>query len=83
MRPKPQLQFASFGREIAVYTLLVAGYLYLVLRYLAEWLHQLFLHQRVTYAIVALAAVVVQGFILEQLTHWLLHFLKRGKRPLE
>lgn len=83
MRRKPQLQLASFGREIAVYSLLMAGYLYLVLHYLAAWLHQLFLHQRITYAFVALAAVVVQGFILEQLTHWLLHFLQRGKRPLE
>ena len=83
MPRKPKLQFASFGREVAVYSVLMAGYLFLVIRYLGGWLHQLFLHQRVMYAFVALAAVVVQGFILEQLTHWLLHCLKSGRQPLE
>jgi predicted PurR-regulated permease PerM len=80
---KLKRQILSFGREIAVYALLMAGYLFVVLRYLAEWLHQLFLHDRKAYALVALAAVVVQGLVLDQLTRLLLHLVRADRRADE
>jgi hypothetical protein len=71
---KRQLQ--SFGLEILVYSILIAGYLLLVLRYLGGWLHSLFLHERTAYAFVALALVVAQGALLEGATRLLLHWIK-------
>jgi hypothetical protein len=72
-------QFRSFGLEILVYGVLIAGYLLLVLRYLGGWLQNLFLRERTTYAFVALALVVVQGAVLERATRLLLHWIKPGK----
>jgi hypothetical protein len=72
-------QFRSFGLEILVYGALIAGYLLLVLRYLGDWLHNLFLHDRVTYAFIALALVVAQGAVLERATRLLLHWIKPEK----
>ena len=76
---KLKRQILPFGREIAVYALLMAGYLFVVLRYLAEWLHQLFLHHRTVYAGVALAAVVVQGLVLDQVTRLLLRLFRTNQ----
>jgi hypothetical protein len=69
-------QFQSFGFETLVYSVLIAGYLLLVLRYLGDWLHNLFLHERTTYALVALGLVVVQGALLESVTRLLLRFIR-------
>lgn len=79
MAQKLKRQLLSFGREMAVYAVLVGAYLYLVLHYLGHWLYQLFLGERKTYAVVALLAVVIQGLLLERLTAVLLHLLKLGK----
>jgi len=80
---KLKRQILSFGREIVVYALLMAGYLFVILRYLADWLHQLFLHDRIFYAGVALAAVVVQGLVLDQLTRLLLHLVRTDRKAGE
>ena len=69
-------QFQSFGIEILIYASLMAGYLLLVLRYLGGWLHQLFQHERTTYALVALGLVVAQGALLEGVTRLLAHFIR-------
>jgi hypothetical protein len=76
MQPALKRQFQSFGIETLVYGCLIAGYLLLVLRYLGGWLHQLFQHDRMTYALVALALVVAQGALLEGVTRFLLHFIR-------
>jgi hypothetical protein len=76
-------QLLSFGREMAVYSVLVAGYLYLIIRYLNGWFQHLFATERNKYAAFALAAVVIQGLVLEKVTHLLLHFLKLDKRGPE
>jgi hypothetical protein len=72
-------QLLSFGREMAVYAVLVTGYVYLVLHYLGAWLYHLFQSERKTYAVVSLLAVVIQGVLLERLTAVLLHLLKLDK----
>jgi cytochrome c biogenesis protein CcdA len=62
--------------EMLVYTALVVSYVLLVLHYSANWLNQLFRHDRKTYALVALLLMVVQGLVLERLTRALLSFRK-------
>ena len=79
MTQKLKRQLISFGREMAVYAVLVTGYVLLVLHYLGNWLYQLFRSERKTYAAVSLLAVVIQGLLLERLTAGLLHLLKLDK----
>jgi hypothetical protein len=76
-------QIRAFGLEMLVYGALIVGYLFLVLRFVGERLHQLFLHDRKIYAWTALAAVVVQGFLLEAITRAILHFLKPKRGGVE
>ncbi|HEX3729513.1 MAG TPA: hypothetical protein VHV47_06890 [Opitutaceae bacterium] len=72
--PRPTVR--SFATEGAVYAGLVAAYVLLVLRYLGPWLKGLFDHDRPLYAAVALAAVIIQGAALEQVTHLLLRLFR-------
>ncbi|HVW22770.1 MAG TPA: hypothetical protein VHC86_16265 [Opitutaceae bacterium] len=72
--PRPTVR--TFAAEGAVYAGLVAAYVALVLRLLGPWLQRLFSHDRPLYAVVALAAVVIQGIALEQLTHLLLRLFR-------
>jgi uncharacterized membrane protein YcjF (UPF0283 family) len=83
MSQKLKRQLLSFAREMAVYAILVSGYLFLVVHYLSGWFAELFRSDRRTYAAAALAAVVIQGLLLEKLTHVLLHLLKLDKRGPE
>jgi hypothetical protein len=61
--------------ETALYGGLVVGYFFLVLHFLSGGLYRLFERERLTYAWVALLLVVVQGFVLEELTRLLLGFI--------
>jgi len=66
----------SFFIELVVYAVLVAAYFFLVLHFLGGWLYHLFAHDRRTYAVVALALIVGQGFLLETFTRLLLAWIK-------
>ncbi len=71
-------QFLKFSLlELLVYGLLVTGYFFLVLHFLGELLQDLFLHERKTYALVALALIIGQGVGLEIITTALLKLIKR------
>ena len=83
LKPTPKRQLISLGCELAVYGFLITGYILLVLHYLPGPLHQLFLHERKTYAMVAIVAVVIQGIVLEQTTRLLLHYIKLDRRVIE
>ncbi|HEV2207515.1 MAG TPA: hypothetical protein VG167_01995 [Verrucomicrobiae bacterium] len=69
----------SFLVEIVVYAGLVAGYYFLVLRFLGNWLEWLFAHERRAYAGIALGLIIGQGFLLELLTRWLLRWVKHAR----
>ena len=72
----------SFLIEFVVYGALVTGYYFLVLHFLGDWLFHLFSKDRATYAAVALALIIGQGFLLEILTRLLLSWIHpRGNRP--
>lgn len=62
--------------ELLLYSILVAGYLLLVLRFLGTWLKHLFDTDRSGYAFVALLLIVTQGILLELLTGALLRILR-------
>jgi hypothetical protein len=76
MKPGLRSAFKSYAGEIVIYAGLVAAYFFLVLHYLGGWLEQLFTQDRRLYAVVAVALIIGQGFLLEVLTRLLLGLFK-------
>jgi putative Mn2+ efflux pump MntP len=66
----------AFAVELVVYAALVVGYFFLVLHFLGDWLHQLELHHRTTYAGTAILLIIGQAVILEGLTTLLLRIIR-------
>ena len=65
--------------ELIIYTVLIVGYLSIVLKFFTAPLVFLFENKLIIYAIVALALIVGQGVILEKITRLLLEWIeKRG-----
>ena len=62
----------NFAIEVIVYSALVVGYFFLVLRLLGDPLDRLFDGNLVLYAFVALGLIVAQGAALEFVTSLLL-----------
>lgn len=66
----------SFLLEILVYAGLVAGYYFLVLHTLGDWLNHWFQADPKLYAFMALGLIIGQGVLLEILTRLLLALIK-------
>jgi hypothetical protein len=66
----------TFTVELAIYSVLVVGYFFLVLHLLGQWLYHLEAHHRYVYAIVALALIVGQAVALDMVTTLLFRFLR-------
>jgi hypothetical protein len=66
----------AFAVELVVYAALVVGYFFLVLHFLGDWLHQLELHHRTTYAGTAILLIIGQAVVLESLTTLLLRIIR-------
>jgi len=69
----------AFSIELPLYAVLVVAYIFFVLHFLGNWLFHLFRADRKVYAVVALALIIGQGFILEIFARALLGLIK-GKR---
>jgi hypothetical protein len=70
--------FKSLLIETVIYALLVAGYFFLVLHFLGDWLQRLFERpNKVPYAAVTLILMLGQGMALEIVTTALLRFVRR------
>jgi hypothetical protein len=66
--------------EVAVYALLVTGYLLLALRWFRPFLLDAFEHRRILYACLAVLLMLGQGFLLELLTTLLMGLFARTRR---
>jgi hypothetical protein len=66
----------AFLIELVVYAFLVVGYFFLVLHFLGDWLYQLEIHHRYTYAGVALLLIIGQAVVLESVTTLLLRIIR-------
>ena len=66
----------SYLVELLVYSALVAGYYFLVLHFLGDWLYGIYKNNHRLYAALALGMIVVQGLVLEIFTRLLLAWLK-------
>ena len=76
-------KLASFGPflvELPVYAGFVAAYFFLVLHFLGGWIKQVFDDSKILYAILALALISMQGFVLGMLTSALLGAIRRNEK---
>lgn len=62
--------------ELALYAVLVVGYLWGVLLLIDDQVAELAIETEVTYAVVALALIVGQGFLLDIVVENLLRFVR-------
>ena len=77
---KEQKTGRAFAVEVGIYAVLVTVYFFAVLHYLGAWLSDIYTHERLWYAIVALLLIAGQGIALEMVTTWLLKQLARKHR---
>jgi hypothetical protein len=70
----------AFAAELAIYTVLVTGYFFLVLHLLGNWLYQLETQHRVIYAFVSILLIAGQAVVLDAVTTVLFRLLRRRWR---
>ncbi len=73
---EPRQLFLNLLIEIMIYSGLIVGYYFLVLRYLDTWLMEMFESNLVTYALVGLGLIFTQAVILDFVTSYLMKYIK-------
>jgi hypothetical protein len=76
MKKETTRTLRAFAIELAIYSLLVVAYFFLVLHFLGAWLQQLEIHHRNTYGGVAILLIVGQAVLLESVTTLLLRTIR-------
>jgi hypothetical protein len=66
----------AFAIELAIYAFFVTAYFFLVLHLLGQWLYQLEIHHRYTYAGLAILLMIGQAILLESLTTFLIRRIR-------
>ena len=76
MTQKRRIFLRNILIELLIYSVLLVIYFFAVLRYLGQFLTELFYSQSVIYAFLGLALIVAQGVLLESLTSYLIRLLR-------
>ena len=76
MKKEATATLKAFLIELAVYSVLVFAYFFLVLYWLGDWLNGLAGHHRYIYATTAVLLIIGQAILLEAVTTFLLRLLK-------
>ena len=76
MRNDNALSLRAFAIELAIYSVFVIGYFFLVLHLLGDWLYWLEAQHRYIYAVVALFLIAGQAVALDFVTTFLFRFLR-------
>lgn len=79
MKPKAAKALRAFLIELAVYSVLVVGYFFAVLHFLADWLNHLEKTHLTAYGFVAIGLIIGQAILLESVTTGLMRLLQGGK----
>jgi hypothetical protein len=79
MKAKTAATLRAFLIELVIYSVLVVGYFFAVLHFLAGWISRLEKSHITIYAFVAIALIIVQGMVLETVTTWLMRRLQGGR----
>ncbi len=80
MKKQAAKSLRVFAIELAVYSVLVICYFFLVLNLLGEWLYHLETQHRYIYAGVALLLIAGQAVVLDTVTTLLFRFLRGRSR---
>lgn len=80
MNPETRKRLHRFGIQMVIYAVLVTIYLYLVWRYLGDWLVLLYHENLPLYAIICLVFIVVQAVFLDSVTTFIMDRLGLNKR---
>ena len=80
MKKQEAKSLRAFAVELAIYSVLVTVYFFLVLHLLGEWLYHLEAHHRYVYAIVALLLIAGQAVALDAVTTLLFRLLRGSRR---
>ena len=80
MKKQAAKSLRVFAIELAVYSVLVICYFFLVLNLLGEWLYHLEAQHRYIYAGVALLLIAGQAVVLDAVTTLLFRFLRGRSR---
>jgi len=59
-----------------LYSLLLVGYYFVVLRWLQDWIQDIYLQNLTLYAFVGLGLILIQGAFLDLVTSLLLKYIK-------
>ena len=78
MRPQPSIK--TFALELALYALLVICYFFVVLHVFGGWFKELYDHDRLLFAVVALAVMVGQAVGLELVNGAIWWVVRRGEK---
>jgi hypothetical protein len=76
MKKETARTLRAFAVELAIYACFVIGYFFLVLHFLGDWLQQLEIRHRYTYAGVAILLIIGQAVVLENVTTLLLRMIR-------
>ncbi len=80
MNPQQKSELRWFFPETLIYAVLVTAYCWAVFHFLGPELRKLSQTHRPAYAVLALALMIVQGFVLERLTHAIVSIFHRDKK---
>ena len=80
MNPETRRRLHIFGIQMVIYGVLVTIYLFLVWRYLKEWLVMLYHENLGLYAVICLVFIVVQAVFLDSVTTFIMNRLGLNKR---
>jgi chromate transport protein ChrA len=79
MKKQETKSLRAFAGELAIYSVFVTVYFFLVLHLLGEWLYHLESQHRYLYAVVSLLLIAGQAVVLDAVTTLLFRLL-RGRR---
>ncbi len=80
IRSQRIISFVPFLVELLLYAIFALVYFFLVLRFLGDWLREVFVANKIFYAILALTLIMAQGMLLDMLTSVLLRMIPFKKR---
>ena len=73
---EPRLLFRNLLVEIIIYSVLIFGYYLIVLRWMGDWLMNMFNTNLVYYSLVGLGLIFIQAVLLDFVTSFLMKYIK-------
>lgn len=73
---EPKILFRNLLVEITIYSFLIFGYYFLVLRWLGDWFMTMFNTNLVIYSLVGLGLILIQAVLLDFVTSFLMKYIK-------